>query len=170
MERPHGKVRYFCLEGGHAQANLGCLGTNTQSLAYKKKNWKSMHSQSVLISSGSRRLNGIASMTGRMSWRLFKEKTEEWSCTFLQSISLSMLRSSVKPQTYLTVNSWSKAKAKETRAIEPGPVTHHLFKGKMKWIILYTNNAQNQPTYQTYSSLEPHGTVQTIQGISRLDG
>lgn len=127
------------------------------------KNWKSLHSQSVLMSSGSWSLNGIASMTGRVSWKLFKEKMEKnVSCTFLQSISLFVLRSTVKPETYLTGNSWSKAKAKETWAMQPGPVTHHLFKRTMKWIMLYTNNNQKWLNYQTWSSLETHGIVQTI--------
>lgn len=102
------------MEGGHAQANLRCLGTHTQSLAYK---------QELEVYAQSECSDVIAIIKIKWDrihdWKSVMEAThgemeKNGSFTFLQSMSLAMLRSSVKPETYLTGNSWSKAKAKET--------------------------------------------------------
>lgn len=116
-KRPHGKVTHFCLEGGHAQANLGCLGTKTCSLAYKQEELE-IYAQSEcsdvirITKIKWDRIHDWNSVMEAVQGEYAVEKNG--SCTFLQSISLSMLRSGVKPEAYLTGNFWSKAKAKET--------------------------------------------------------
>lgn len=135
-----------------------------------KKNWKSMHSQSVLKSWGSQRLSGTESVTGRVSWRLYGENGEEWQWHFLTKHLLVYAEVQCETRDLSDRKPLVKSKGKRNMSHAAWPVTSHLFKGTMNWIMLYTNNDQKQLNYQTWSSLEPHGIVQAIQGISRSDG
>lgn len=151
-QRPQRKVTHFYLEGGHAEAYLRCLDTNAQNSANKQEELQ-VYAQSE--SSDVIRITKIK-WDSIHDWNSVMEAVQgeqamkkNGSCTFLQSTSLSMQRSSVKPETYLTGIFWSKA----TLATQQrGPVTHHLPKGT-KWIRLSTNNYQKEPDYQPWSSL-----------------
>lgn len=155
-KRPRGKVTHFYLEGGHAEAYLRCLDTNAQSLANKQEELE-VYTQSE--SSDVIKITKIK-WDSIHDWNSVMEAVQgeqamkkKGSCTFLQSTSFSMQRSSVKPETYLTGIFWSKAKAKVTLAMQPCvPVTHHLPKGT-KWIRLSTNDYQKQSNYWSWSSL-----------------
>lgn len=69
-----GKLGISAWREGMHRLTLGVWVLTHKAWPTNKKNWNSVHSQSVLISLGSQRLNGIAFMTARMSWRLFKRK------------------------------------------------------------------------------------------------
>lgn len=132
--------------------HLKCLDTNAQSLANKQELEVYAQSESSdVIRITKIKQDSIHDSVAEADKG--EQAIKKGSSTFLQSTSLSMQRSSVKPEMYLTGIFSSKAKAKATLAMQQlGPVTHHLHKGT-KWIMLSTNSYQKQPNYQPWSSL-----------------
>lgn len=111
-----GKLRISAWREGTRRPTLGVWVLRHAAWPTNKKNWKFMQSEfSDVIRITKIKWDRIHDWNSAMEVVQGEYAVEKnGSCTFLQSISLSMLRSGVKPEAYLTGNFWSKAKAKET--------------------------------------------------------
>lgn len=116
----------FYLEGGHAEAYLRCLDTHAQSSANKQEELEvyAQSESSDVISITQIKWGGIHDWNSVMEIVQEQAVKKKGSCTFLQSTSFSMQRSSVNTGTYLIGISWSKEKAKAKLATQQWGLLH----------------------------------------------